>query len=271
MDFAVTLLRAALVVAALTAAVTIELLVRSRGRQGTTGGRPLNRWSRAAAAVGGAASILIATVLNDTIDRATGVDDLSMLLTHLCGVVAIVGVQSLLVSWTYPPDARAGALRLRFGGAGVVAAAAVIVFALTSRSGIDLTNFYAHDVGVAEYLLIFDLYWAVTGAAIARNCIPLAIDNARAGQRRIATAQALIAGGGVASGIWGITESAFVAATQFTGTAWDITAQEIISSSSAALFAVFLFSGIAASSIRSTSRRRAPGALRAEAQAGRRP
>ncbi|MFD0572461.1 hypothetical protein ACFQ0T_28800 [Kitasatospora gansuensis] len=182
-------------------------------------------------------------------------DNLGMLAAHLFGVLAIVGVRALLVTWTYPPAAWFRAVRIRFGAA-VAVAAALTVFALTTPSGIDLTNEYAHVDGAANYLLVIDGYWAVTGAAIARDCVPLAIDNAHAGHRSIAAAQALIAAGGVASAVWGATEGAFVAVTQIHGEAWNVSVQDTVSSTCAGLFGLFLFSGIAACSIRPARTRR---------------
>ncbi|MFD7639486.1 hypothetical protein ACFV4P_02415 [Kitasatospora sp. NPDC059795] len=241
-------MRTTLLVAFLTATVTVELAARTRGKTAKAAGWPVDRWSRFTAAAGGAVAILVSAA-GDAIDRVTGVDNLGMLTGHLVGIVSVAGICSLMLAWTYPPSARPAALRLRLAGALAVAAAAIAMFVTVDHNGIDLTNEYAHVEGVAEYLLIINLYWAVTGIAVARDCIPLAIDNARAGHRRIATAQALIAAGGAASAVWGITEGAFAAITRIWGNAWNVGVQDTISSTSAGLFGACIFSGIAACSI----------------------
>ncbi|MFF8769136.1 hypothetical protein [Kitasatospora sp. NPDC015120] len=247
MDFAAPILGAALVVATATAATTIRLAIRSRGTRYSRAGRwPLDRWSRYAAASSGSASIFFALPgVSARIESVTGVDNLGMVMVHLLGILTVVSLQAFLVTWTYQRDAWRRALRVRFGAAFGVAVA-ITVLGLSAPSGIDLINGYA-DAGAAIYLLVIDAYWAVTGIAVAWDCLPLAICNARGGHRSIAAAQGLIAASGFASALWGGTEAAFVAVTQIRGDAWSTSVQDAVSSSSAGLFGLFLFSGIAVS------------------------
>ncbi|MFJ6136568.1 hypothetical protein [Kitasatospora sp. NPDC092286] len=248
MDFAAPILRAALVVATATAAATIGLAIRNRENRYSRAGRwPLDRWSRYAAASGGAASIFVALPgVSARIESITGVDNLGMVMVHLLGILTVASLQAFLVTWTYQRDAWRLALRVRFGAAFGVAVA-ITVLGLSAPSGIDLINGYADAGAAAIYLLVIDTYWAVTGIAVAWDCLPLAIFNARGGHRSIAAAQGLIAASGVASALWGGTEAAFVAVTQIRGDAWNTSTQDAVSSSSAGLFALCLFSGIAVS------------------------
>ncbi|WP_316521255.1 hypothetical protein [Kitasatospora brasiliensis] len=249
MNIAAVLLGVALLVIIATAGLATTAAVRGTRINGAV--RPLERWSRSVAGAMGATAILLAIpAIGDRLNAATHVDNLSMLLAHLFGIACLTSLRVLLVTWTYPPSAREAALRLRFATAGAFTVAATIAFAMADRSGIAFINADAQDGGVGTYLMITDSYWVLAGAMIARDCIPLAIDNARSGHRTIAVGQALLAAGGAASALWGATEAAYVALTHMVGGAWSLGVQDAVSSSLAALYGICLFAGIAASAMR---------------------
>ncbi|MGW7579812.1 hypothetical protein ACWGKU_20500 [Kitasatospora sp. NPDC054768] len=247
MHIAALLLGAALVALCVTAIVVTRMTLRRGARPGGNT-RSLARWSRATSAGAGLVALLLTLPgISTSLDSAFGVDNLHMLLSHMCGIVSLVAIRVLLVAWTIPSEARTAALRYRFGVAGVVAAAATTVFAAANSNALEFTNAFADDGGVGAYLLITDAYWALIGASIARDCTPLALDNIRAGHRFrvLGMGQALIAVGGAACAVWGATEGAFVAVAQAAGASWSTDLQDAISQSSAGLFALSLFSGIA--------------------------
>nr|BEK65775.1 hypothetical protein KPHV_30020 [Kitasatospora purpeofusca] len=255
MDIDATLLILALSVAFATAVAVTPAAWRSMRSADDI--HSLNRWARTVAASLSATAIaLTSTPLGEWVERTAGVSNLAMLLSHLCGIGCCVSLRVPLVSWTYPRDGWAAALRLRFAAGVAVAVAASTVFFTVNRPGVEFVNAYAHDPGVAAYLLIVDAYWAVVGARIARDCVPLAIENFRAGHRGIAAGQGFMALGGAASMLWGSTEGLFVAVTQIAGEAWSVVAQDTASSICAGLFAIGLFGGVAISSALAGSSRR---------------
>ncbi|RGD59488.1 hypothetical protein DR950_18315 [Kitasatospora xanthocidica] len=247
MHIAALLLGAALVALSVTAVVMTRMTLRRSARPGGNT-RSLARWSRATAAGAGLVALLLTLPgISTGIDSAFGVVNLHMLLSHMFGIASLVAIRVLLVAWTIPSEARTAALRYRFGVAGAVAAAATAVFAVANNSNLEFINAYADDGGVGAYLMITDAYWALIGASIARDCTPLALDNIRAGHRFrvLGIGQALIAVGGAACAVWGATEGTFVAVTQAADAAWSTGLQDTISQTSAALFALSLFSGFA--------------------------
>ncbi|MFJ8430501.1 hypothetical protein ACIQ9P_04255 [Kitasatospora sp. NPDC094019] len=256
MDIDVVLLITALGVAFTTAVVVTPAAWRSMRSDDNI--HTLNRWARTAAASLSAIAIALSiTSLGPWVETTTGVGGLAMLLSHLCGIGCCVSLRVPLVAWTYPRAGWAAALRLRFAAGAAVAVAASAVFFAANQSGVEFVNANAGDPGVAAYLLIVDAYWAVVGARIARDCVPLAVENFRAGHRAIAAGQSFMALGGIASMLWGGTEGLFVAVTQITGEAWDLALQDTASSACAGLFSIGLFGGTAISSkLAGSSRRR---------------
>ncbi|MFD4394206.1 hypothetical protein [Kitasatospora sp. NPDC058478] len=262
MHIAPLLLGAALVALCVAAVVVTRMTLRRSGHSdGNT--RTLARWSRTTAATAGLVAIVLTQPgVSTRIESASGVDNLAMLLSHLFGIVSLLAIRVLLVPWTYPPENWTSALRFRFAVAGAVAAAVVIIFAVANSADVAFTNSYAADGGVAAYLLITDAYWALVGAFIAWDCAPPAIGNIRTGHRMLGTSQALIAVGGVACAVWGATEGVFAAIAQAAGGAWSVDLQDMISSCSAGLFALSLFSGITVGSMPGTVARRRTAATR---------
>ncbi|MGW4690924.1 hypothetical protein ACWEO1_00870 [Kitasatospora cineracea] len=245
MDITTAQLRPALAVTFVAALVAFWWAMRWRGCH-----CQLHRWSRAITTVGGLVALVLSVPgVYNRLETVFGVENLPVLLAHLAALVSLSGVQLLLIPWTYHPGAYRSALRVRLGIAAAVAVGAVVLFSFANDSGQGFTDAYAMDDGVGAFRFAVASYWALAGAAVARDCALLAIDNGQAGYRSIAAGQGLIAAGAACCALWGVTDSLFVVVTQMAGRAWAAGVQSSVGSVLIAAFAMFLFSGITACSV----------------------
>ncbi|MFC8447746.1 hypothetical protein [Kitasatospora sp. NPDC057223] len=213
------------------------------------------------------ASLCAVPAIAELVEQVTRIDNAGRLGAHLCGIGLAVGLRSAMTEWTHGVDSRKNAALLRIAVAGAVAFTASAIFYVANRSSLDFTSSFATDRGVAAYLLVVYLYSLWVGATTAIDAGTLAGANLRsAGHRTLGLGQALLAAGGVACVIYGAAGTAFVAAQQVFGLAWDPGVGENLSSLSSGLFLLCSLSGLAVLALRASHQLpRPPAVLRAEA------
>ena len=194
-------------------------------------------------------SLCAVPAIDQGLEHATGVENVSRLSSHLCGVGLCAGLRAAMTEWTHYEGCRRRAALLRLAVAALVAATAITVFSAANRHGLDFTTSFADDRGVVAYLLIIYLYGLWVGSNLFWDAGRIVIDNARAGHRPLALGQASVAFGGLACVVYTGSEASYLLAYQFLGHAWQLGIEKTLSTVCAGLFMLCSLLGLTLSSV----------------------
>ncbi|MGW8554086.1 hypothetical protein [Streptomyces tubercidicus] len=192
----------------------------------------------------------------DVVDPFITINEVSHLLSCGTAVIFWTSLQVMIVDWTYSREHVRTGVTVRITAACGVLLAMAWEFHLIDTAHVEVTTEFAHNDGVAAFLLTYLGFTAVAGLEICVCSIVLAAA-ARRQHRVAATGLSIAAAGGLCGIAYAISRGGYVVVSRHWD-AWPLALEQAVSPTLAALAPICVAIGLAWATIGYRSARANP-------------
>lgn len=217
----------------------------------------LARWGRSvSAAVCFIGSALSVPAVADWCADATRVDNIAKLVSHLCAVGFIGGLQVMVADWTYGREFVGAAMRVRLLIAALVEILLTVLFLRGNRPGIEFTTDFADHHIVTGYLLVYLAFGTYGALETCALCFAMAraLPNHPSHAKTLRIGLLLVSIGAAATVGYVISKGGYLLAN-LAGNPWPLAVEKALSSPLAGLSILFILTGLTFVAVDSQRRR----------------